>query len=475
MHWVIWGFIAGKVRSETAAEVVIPACNPVGLVDPVQNPVGPAASRVVPVEGLVQRLAGTVRVNGKRVLIVSITAGLLLAADARGCYGGPARTGSPCRGSYLIMATGRKPACRAVARPPGVIVTVTFGERALLRSRHQERWIRVPEDSDIHQSDVVRTALRGWEANLDGRAPVEQALTRAVLVGHQLLGIPVERPSAASLDEAFERLNSVQPGLFATWESARMPLINLSPASPEVILDALRRYLLQALGTHDPQNLGLTNIFLDLAMQTSMSSPVGPDAPGLLATVPVAFLIGAAYQAESGYMEPAGDMLDHATRTIADFGSAFPVPEAAPAVLAVCRETRKQVHGELRQAARLKHWQYKQDAKAGELIGRAEDLLAAGAYGRAREQTELALEIHKQLAEALPGHPSTHELGAYLRGLRARISLQSGQAQAAVQDAIRSLQGYQRLTTYDREHFAGQLDIAHELWVAVTTAAAAGR
>jgi hypothetical protein len=36
------------------------------------------------------------------------------------------------------------------------------------------------------------------------------------------------------------------------------------------------------------------------------------------------------------------------------------------------------------------------------------------------------------------------------------------------------MRGYQRLTTYDREYFAEQLDFAHHIWVEVTAAAARG-
>lgn len=328
------------------------------------------------------------------------------------------------------------------------------------------------KDSDILQSDIVRTAVRGWEANLRGRSPVEQALTRAVVVGHRLLGVPVEPPDAERMDEAFNQLDAAQPGLFATWENSRGTWLNLSAAPPEVAVEALRTYLLQASGTHDPQNLGLAKVLVSLTMENALSSLLRSGTNEAHASVAVAFLIDGACQAEAGYVELAAEDLDHAIEVIAEYGHQFPVPEAVPTVLAVCRETRKQVHGDRRRAERLRRWQYKQDEKATELIRHASARLHAGEHDQAREQIELAMAIQQELAEALPGHPATHELDAYLHQLRAMILYHSGQAHAAARDARRSLRGYQRLTTYDREQFAEQLDIAHGIWAEITVAAA---
>lgn len=186
----------------------------------------------------------------------------------------------------------------------------------------------------------------------------------------------------------------------------------------------------------------------------------------------MAFLLYAAYQAESSYVELAVEVLGDVIETIATFGDMSVVPGAAPLLVAVCEETRRQVRRELRAAARLRRWLYKQETRAKKLADQAEALLDAGENDQAIEQIGPALAIQEQLAEALPGHPATHELDAYLHGLRARILVKSGRPEAALHDATTSLHDYQRLTTYDREGFAEQLDVAHELWVAVTIAAA---
>jgi len=57
------------------------------------------------------------------------------------------------------------------------------------------------EDPDDLRAQIVQAAVRGWEANLDGRCVVEQALTRAVLVSHLLLGFSAQPPDAPRIDE----------------------------------------------------------------------------------------------------------------------------------------------------------------------------------------------------------------------------------------------------------------------------------
>ena len=103
------------------------------------------------------------------------------------------------------------------------------------------------EDPDDLRAQIVQAAVRGWEANLDGRSVVEQALTRAVLVCHLLLGFSAQPPDAQRLEEAFDLLNSVQPGLFATWESSRGIWLHTGDDSPGTVVAALWAYLLQAL------------------------------------------------------------------------------------------------------------------------------------------------------------------------------------------------------------------------------------
>src|ERR1700741_2570934 len=93
-------------------------------------------------------------------------------------------------------------------------------------------------DPDRSQSEIVQAAVRGWEANLAGRSPAEQALTRAVLVAQLLLVGPVDPPNARRLDEAAELLASVQPGLFATWESSRGKWLQAGNAEPALVVDA---------------------------------------------------------------------------------------------------------------------------------------------------------------------------------------------------------------------------------------------
>jgi tetratricopeptide (TPR) repeat protein len=311
---------------------------------------------------------------------------------------------------------------------------------------------------------IVEAAVRGWEANLGGRPPVEQALTRAVLVGHQLLDLAVEPPDAGLLEEAFDDLVQVQPGLFATWESSRGKWLRPSAAPHEVVLDALWRYLLQAMGTHDPQNLALTTVLKGLALHVTLG--------GILdrARWAVAWLIDAAYQAESGYLQLADDSLAQAVTILEPLGPQFPA--ILPTVLAVCRETRQHVRDQIPEQARVRRWHESQENAAKEHASRAEDLSVRGKHKRAREQIDRALEIQRQIAAAEPGHPATLELDAYVHGLRAGILLRSGQASAALPDAARSLGGYQRLTTMDPEDFAETLDIAHQVWVNAMTAAA---
>ncbi len=306
--------------------------------------------------------------------------------------------------------------------------------------------------------DTLNDAVTGWECTLEGRSDVERALTVAVLVACQMREAPMVKPGPGNLERAVDRVRRTQPGLINA--EARRGVIPPPKLlySPVELLESLHEYLLLAMGSHDPQNMNLCEVATAAAGHASVGRPRGP-------MFAIQSLIEAEHCAEGVAFTQALDAVDRVIKELKRLRADHPdVARDAWAATLAAQAELKNARDRLRATAR---WRELRERVSEAHTDRAADLLKTGAFPQALAEVDQGLAVTAELTAQYPGAARWQQGLANQLLLRATARCGCGDRAAALADARRSRDIYQRRVGLGPESYQDDLPNARDLVTAL--------